>query len=392
MKRLIWRNRILAGIGLGALVVYVLACTSFSPDDSKVLFPAFGPRMGSQAIAMFNRKTKTTDTVFVLSSPRAPMEEGFALRPQWTSDGKQILVAWGGEEKKDELNVAVVPVEGRGPTRLFRLAGVPEATQRLMLPLVAMGPYLFVTGESNRLVRLDLGTGETRTNTYQGELALFPSPDGDAVHYVGKGTHGGDDLELGRVDPMKLTLETSVSLTSIGLDADPDDVQLTFGRGGNWAVIKEGEGHRWECWRFEGKKLAKKQTFAPANEHERFGVMQLSADARTLYSSYGIARPDHKGYEFGLWEMSLADGSMRRTPLIQGAEGSVDEADPLLFTFGLSHDGKMAAVASTYLAYSRGLKLKSEAMALFLVDISGVSRKVLRVPVAVPPGFADRLQ
>ena len=38
------RNALMALIGLVALFVCILACTSFSPDDKKILYPTFDPK------------------------------------------------------------------------------------------------------------------------------------------------------------------------------------------------------------------------------------------------------------------------------------------------------------------------------------------------------------
>jgi hypothetical protein len=55
----------------------------------------------------------------------------------------------------------------------------------------------------------------------------------------------------------------------------------------------------------------------------------------------------------------------------------------MYFQGAISHDGKAAAVASTYLACGdKGLK--PDDCALFLVDLKDPNRKVTRVPIPMP--------
>ena len=59
------RNAALALVGLLALTIYILACTSFSPDDTKVLYPSFDQATGAIGMAVYDREARTSETLFV---------------------------------------------------------------------------------------------------------------------------------------------------------------------------------------------------------------------------------------------------------------------------------------------------------------------------------------
>ena len=58
MKNPKTRNTALALVGLLALSIYILACTSFSPDDTKVLYPAFDAPSGAIGMAVYDREAR----------------------------------------------------------------------------------------------------------------------------------------------------------------------------------------------------------------------------------------------------------------------------------------------------------------------------------------------
>src|SRR5512134_1320310 len=145
------RNSILAGIGLAALLVYVLACTSFSPDDSKVLYPAFDVKSGGTTAMVYDRKTGKSEPVFVAAN-LAELEgtNGTArlLRPQWLPDGKRILVAWQGKAGDDDgLELTLVPYGAPAPVQHIWIADSEMKDAMLMLPLPLVGSRVFLAGD-----------------------------------------------------------------------------------------------------------------------------------------------------------------------------------------------------------------------------------------------------
>ena len=117
------RNCILAGIGLASLLVYVLACTSFSPDDRQVLYPAFDAQHGGVSAMVYDLKTRKSEPVYVsvgLSMPVQTNRDGGLLRAQWFPDGKHILVACLGEHSGG-LVLTVLPRGGGEPVRVLQI-------------------------------------------------------------------------------------------------------------------------------------------------------------------------------------------------------------------------------------------------------------------------------
>lgn len=111
---------ILSLTALAALVVFIIACTSFSPDDSKVLFSTYDPEAQAYGVGLYDRSTRTTTTLFVPQEHQSDSSRGepALIRAQWLADGRHILVSWGRDVEDDDLDLAVLPHGHVGPTRL----------------------------------------------------------------------------------------------------------------------------------------------------------------------------------------------------------------------------------------------------------------------------------
>jgi hypothetical protein len=380
MNRESIRNGLLAFIGLGALTAYILACASFSPDDSKIVFPAYDRISGHIGVALYDRKGRTTEQLFVLATPSETSKNGCALRPQWTPDGRYVIVAWPGEGTGDTLYVQVLPVGRAGPTRLLILPGIEKAEEKLSMPLPLVGPYVFLTGKSN-IVRLDLETGAIKTNFARGELALYASPAGDRVYYAGKGVSQEGAYEVGRLEVDRLTLTPLLSLPS---DSITEEGLVGLGRdGGRMAFLSE-KGGETAVLVYRGAKLEKTLRLGGGESRLKLGHVQWSPDGQTLYAAYWRQAVSATNCSFGVLEMPLNDRPMRHIPVLEGL-GNGDDSDIVFFQIGLSHDGKTIAVASTYLTGDEKLEMRPEDCALFLVDLSSPKRPVLRVRLPLPP-------
>jgi hypothetical protein len=87
-------------------------------------------------------------------------------------------------------------------------------------------------------------------------------------------------------------------------------------------------------------------------------------------------------------EIPFSEAPPRELTLINDAPGQ-DEALAYYFQAAISHDGKTAAIPSTYLACTEE-EFKPADCALFLVDLSDAKWKVTKVPIPMPakrPGF-----
>ncbi len=126
MKRMPKLNVILAGVGCASLLFYILACsTSFSPDDSQVLYPAFDNQSGAISIAVYDRKTGRSETIFTAVAPGETRTDQDLLlaRAQWLPDGKHVLIGHVLTDDDQGLSLFVVP---RGVNEPIRHLLVPD--------------------------------------------------------------------------------------------------------------------------------------------------------------------------------------------------------------------------------------------------------------------------
>ena len=92
------RNVVLSTIGAVAWLLYVLACgASFSPDDSKVLFPSVDPATGATVVAMYDRTVRTTRALLTLATP-SRSSDMVPVRAVWTPDGSRVVALWGEDD------------------------------------------------------------------------------------------------------------------------------------------------------------------------------------------------------------------------------------------------------------------------------------------------------
>jgi len=177
------RNGILATTALAALVVYILACTSFSPDDSKVLYPAFDAKSGTLGISVYDRKTGVSDLVFAptfFDTLDEAQPELRPLRSQWLRMAGAF--SWRGRARPGTVTPrgSILPWSrsGSGGDPILLRAGDQRGGQQTRRAAGAGGSRLFVVAASNRVVRLDLVTGELKSHLGEGEVGLVPSPRG----------------------------------------------------------------------------------------------------------------------------------------------------------------------------------------------------------------------
>jgi hypothetical protein len=374
---------VLTLLGLTALCAYVLACTSFSPDDSQVLLPAFEGKTGDIGASLYNRQTKQLEPIFVVSrfqEPGGGERQPVFLRPQWMPDGKRILVAWPGysDNEDDVMNVALLSQGSKAPTRFLAIPGIEDARQHLMPPLAVTGNRLYLPGSPNLVIRINLETGESATNTVNvTETVLLPSPAGDVIYYFGKSAESG--LVVGRLDPDALT--TSV-LWKIPAESAGDKFTFAVSSDGKRFALLQLKRDKIQLQLYKGPERDKTLTIPLGDENFSIGIPSFAPGQDVIYASYASEKGGSKVI-YGLLEISLQDGSMRRQPLARGP-GEKDEGGLASFTANISHDGKTAALCSTYLAADPERELKSEDCALFLVDLSKPDRPVTKVPLPLP--------
>ena len=133
-------------VGLLAWMAYILACrASWSTDSSKVLFPYYNPEADEAGVALYDRNTGETRSIFVRSR-----RSGDTLTPvQWEGDGARAIL----QVKKEQI--LLLPVEPTKPARYFTL---PYQGDLSVIPFPEVTGNLYFGGKG--VFRLDLETGE----------------------------------------------------------------------------------------------------------------------------------------------------------------------------------------------------------------------------------------
>ena len=385
-KPVVW-NSALALAGLGALLIYILACTSFSPDDSKVLYLTVDAKSGVTAVAVYDRKSAKSEVLFEpimrdVADPAAA--KAAVMRPQWLAGGHDFLAAWlsDSSDSKGTLNLAVQPFDRRGPARTFMLPKLwqDSGVWFYYWPLPVVGSSVFLNSETNLLFRLNLETGELLRHANPQELMVLPSPDNDRLFYlVGMGHDSNNPNEFGLLDPETFASkplfqinDTNIAIMSLALSRDTKRLAYELDNTTPPVVrlLETGQPPR---------------TLSLTNLGDKTQIMlrHFSPKGDLLYGSFMCSTNDADA-DFGVIEIPLDGSAIRKTTLIRGAPiGSHDAKFPS-FQVDISHDGKTLAVESLWFAFDNK-PVKAEDCALFLVDLTDPQRKVTKVPIPLPP-------
>jgi hypothetical protein len=386
MKTNTARNTALALLGLLALTIYILACTSFSPDDTKILYPSFD-RSGAVGIAVYDRETRRSEMLFLPLAYQEGLTNSVVsslVRSQWLPDGRQILLSWiGGKDQDDhELSLAVMPLGGHSPFRLYHLPGVKSAGTALMLPLCVSRDQVFVMQDSETVIRLNFKSGEiTRRELggIPGELHLYPAPSGDAAFYVMEQRGTNSQVVFGRLDPEALTLKPLATITNTLADGS---FFAYNAQGTRVAFVERDEPDRYRLVVLKNGKPDFARSLGAKGQNYRFGNGVLSPRGDMIWASFQLMTEGQKGRSYGLMEIPLSSAPVQITVLIANSEAD-EEMGALYFQVGVSHDGKTVAAASTYLACTKE-EFKAEDCGLFFVDLSDPRRKVTKLPIPMP--------
>ncbi len=378
-------NSTLALVALAALTIYILACgTAFSPDDKKVLYPAFDPSSGAIGVAVYDRESGRSEMLFV---PVAFKKGGDAevepslLRPQWLADGRNILVTGTKPDSDDSLNLTVLPVGGQASVRMYALPAGKKAAEAILLPTPVTGNRVFIMVSSNLLARLDVTTGSLVHHEFQdlkGNLTLYPSPKSDAVFYVEEQGDGKDNVVFGRINADSFARTSLMTITNQAADGG----FFTFSADGKRVAMVEKAGDLRRLIVLEDGRTVFARPLTSKGEKLAFGSAAFLPKGDALCASFLQSTEGQDAVSLGLMEIPLNDTPVRRTVLIK-TTGLKDDSAALYFQAGFSHDGKTAGLASTYLACDNK-DFKPEDCALFLVDLSDPNRKVTKVLIPLP--------
>jgi WD40 repeat protein len=372
------RDAALTVIGLAAVLLYILACASFSPDDSKVLFPSNDPKTGGTVLAVYDRGAHTTRALLAFPPATGDNNDGYMIRPAWTPDGSHVVALWGDTDK--ELRITVLPISGKGPTRMLVVKNVKgDASSAMLVPPTIVGSQLFM-GEDGQIRRVDLESGVELVKTIEGELLL--AGQSGRIYYGRELSEEGKETrtEVGLVDantlaltPLFETIETAGNTPFFAVSRDGARVAIAGGKDDEQQILV-----------FEGNQLRNTIPIGGKPDEMRLGFFQWSHDGATLYGVFRTKVADSE-YQLGVLEIPASGGTARRIPLFRVT--GKEDSDMSTLQVDVSHDGKTIAAASTYLQTSSGAKaqrrLKPEDLALYFIDLSRPDRKITKVPI--PP-------
>jgi hypothetical protein len=388
MKKRKTRNTALALVGMVALSIYILACTSFSPDDSKVLYPAFDAPSGAIGLAVYDREARGSEMLFLplayQSKDTNVVTAPSILRAEWLANGRDIVVAYSaaGENSSDQdgLGVALIPWGARKPIKIFRVPQIKEAGEVFLAPLCVAGERVFLRTSNKEVARLDLRTGALTGHEFEdakGEVALYPAPDGAGVFYFEPGDKPEEKTVFGRLNPNDFSRTPSMVITN----QIRDQSVVAYDKTGRiLAFLCGGEKTNDLLVLRDGQPIFAR-SLDTRGQQRNFGNAILAANGKGLWATFQQTKGTNT-MSYGLMEIPFSDAPPRELVLINEAPV---EGEPSVFYFqaAISHDGKTAAVSSTYLACTEK-EFKPADCALFLVDLSDAKWKVTKVPIPLP--------
>jgi hypothetical protein len=387
------RNSVLALFGLLALSVYILACTSFSPDDSKVLYPSFDPVSGVIGMAAYDREAQASQMLFLpvaydsKESNTVPVSS--MLRAGWLANGREIVVACtSGKDSSDTggLSLSLIPWGAGHPVKVFRVPELNEAAQFFMVPLCVASDCVFLSTSRTGIARLNLRTGALTGYEFddaKGEVALYPTPDGNGVFYFETGVQPNQRIEFGRLGPKDFSRKPLMVWNNDLGGGSPrinDRSVVAYDRAGKVLAFL-GSGDQNELLVLRKGQAPFTRSLDTQGQKRYFGSAVLAPSGKSLYASFQQTK-DTNSVSYGLMEIPLSDAPTRELILIHDAPPD-DESCVYYFQAAVSHDGRTAAVASTYLACSEK-PFKASDCALFLVDLSQPAWKVTKIPIPMP--------
>jgi hypothetical protein len=397
------RNAALALTGLVALGIYIVACSSspsFSPDDTKVLYPARDPATGLVGMSVYDRETRKSEMLYVVGSYEAKAGGEAKVNPvlfrgQWLPNGKEVVMVHVDVEGEGPITLCVMPWPAGRPSKTLVLGG-KAGEGFLMAPLCVAGERLFYCTEDDEVARVDLRTFDQvrhRFKDVEGKLMLFPTPDGKGVFYGEQKGDADEKTVFGRLNPEDFSRTPLMVITNHLYD---ETVGMMKGDGKTWtAVAYDQQGKLLVClngnmegnkgrpelvvWR-EGK-VAFSRSVDMHSESVIFGNAALAASGKAVWATYE-RKVGTNATSLGLIEIPFGEERPRDVTLIEQAPAEM-AGGVFYMQAAISHDGKTAAVASTYLgAGEKGIK--PEDCALFFVDLSDPKLKVSKVPIPVP--------
>jgi len=372
------RNLAFTVVGLLVLLAYASACLpsrpSWSPDGSKLLYSYYDPKAEEAGVALFDRATGTTRSIFTVSDPGDDVGPIF-IPAQWEAGGERAILRPGPEGNE----LLLVPRESSNPEQRFEL---PTSVEWSPLPVPEIAGSLYFGGKN--VSKFDLRTGEVTSRETEKVPHLYDGWGG--VYYLAKDKRSVRGHEVGRLNLEDLTLEPLFELESKethGIGALFRDVAFDS-KGDRIALIGDGEtgSSILLC-----SEAGLQETMVPELPLEQYVLenLQWSPDGETLYaavfspaksSGFRIFRADRM--LFSVAEIPMGADPPRLIPIARVSgkfDGCVDCSG---LQIALSPDGSTLATSTAFLGPS---SIKEEDRALYLVDVKDPSRPVTKFPL-----------
>ena len=363
----------LAAIAVASLLTYVLACsTAFSPDDRQLLYPSFDPQNGALSIALYDRSHDRSEQIFSSLGVHSDTNlHSACLRAEWFPDGRHILIA----EASDEENVSLFVLSRGGKEPIRHLVNLKwdKALTALEFPFAIIGNHVFLNDE-HRLIRVDWVTGALLINS--NSIAALPANDGQTL--IGWHELANDAAEFGVVDPQTLAFQAQLQMTN-RLDSG---VFPAFHPAQNEIMFVAGSETNQELQiERAGVKIFSRPINRPGCEVKIAGPwLEWGPGKDRVFTLYTSQMSQQTNYECGLLEIPLTGKPLRFTPLFH--TGSDDLS--MLAQPSLSHDGRIWAISSAWLAAKNRSALEPEDRALFLVQVDQDPPRLKMVPISIP--------
>jgi hypothetical protein len=378
-------HTVLAIIAVGAALAYLLACRpSWHPDGTKVLLSYGDAEEGPSGIAMLDRTTGKTRSVFVTPRPAA-------CWAQWKRGGNQLIASWirFGDEAEG-LHVALLSLESAKPLRTFTLLGLDPQNIFVGFPFPEIDGALFVSGKS--LIRLDLESGDTKRQAVGDKSEISVIAHENTLYYAL--THSQEKTcELGTVNTTDMTLHPVSRLTNQRDEIAPLAL-AAMSSDGSIMVVPGKRNGKFRILMVSDCRVRKSIPVAlDANSYE-LGNLQVAPDKKTIYvavipdesseesseeSTPSDDGSDEKPVKYAIAEIAVESAALRLIP-VANLRGS-KEASVFDWQISLSPDGKTLAVGGCIMKESVE---DASHTALYLVDLTDPNRKIKRFTVPAP--------
>lgn len=387
---------------MAAWMIFILACIggpAWSPDGSQILFAYRDVENSRTAVALYDRATRTTTTIF---AQPAVKEGELALEPQWQKDGTRAFIAIYQYSASSLLGdgfceLISIPVKSSMPLQAYALGSTEGC--------LSLGPYpqldgrVYLGGEDLRWV--DLTTGEIESKTIPDKVGSLSEHDGQLFYLRGVSRSASnaedkkpveDGMEFGRIDLKDFALKPAFVLwksdrTALGLKDDLSPVFWETG-GSRMAMIGQGEDADKVLFLEESKGIARVLAPDLGVKAFRLGNLVWSRDGKTLYASAITKGDQEKTQEYWLAEIPVAGTPGRLTKIAPIQAEMNDDLHSFLrlsMPVALSPDGTWIAATPAVLGKDT---LAERDRALFLIDVRDPAHPIMRIPIPKQPTTA----